>query len=90
MLLNPKDLCARRAALKIHHAVMAIGLGLSPTDILSIEAAALVVGHESEKADFYTYWLDRLERLTKEQFDKQIARAGAGRRARRAAGEVRI
>jgi hypothetical protein len=79
---NPKDLCARRTALKIPPTEMAIGLGLSPPDILSIEADALLVGHESEKADFYTYWLDRLERLTKEQLETQIGYARKGMRFR--------
>jgi hypothetical protein len=41
---------------------MAIGLGLSPQHILSIQVKALADGHESETVDFYTYWLDHLER----------------------------
>jgi len=79
----PKDLRARRVALKIPHSVMAIGLGLSSSDILAIEEEqALGDGHESERAEFYAYWLDWLARLTREQRDEQIAFARAGKRFR--------
>jgi hypothetical protein len=79
---NPKDLRARRAALEIPHNIMAIGIGLAPLTILSIEVDALIDGYESEAADFYAYWLGRLERLTQEQLDMQIAHAREGRRFR--------
>jgi predicted transcriptional regulator len=82
MLSKLKDLRARRAALEIPHDTMATGTGLSSADILSIEADVQVDGYESDLAEFYVYWLDRLERLTKEQLNKQIARARAGRRFR--------
>ena len=71
---NPKDLRARRTALKIPHKVMAIGIGLSHVDLLSIEVDTLI--------DFYDYWLNRLERLTKEQLEIQIEHAQEGRRFR--------
>jgi CheY-like chemotaxis protein len=77
---NPKDLRARRDALGIPHAVMATGIRLSPHTILSIEANALVADRDGEKADYYAYWLGRLERLTKEQIDKQLEHARQGRR----------
>jgi hypothetical protein len=76
------DLRARRTALNISHAIIATGLGLSSSEILSIETAALVDGHQNEKAEYYVYWLDRLERLTQEQRDIQIAHAREGRRFR--------
>jgi hypothetical protein len=79
---DPKDLRARRTALKIPHKVMAIGIGLSHVDLLSIEVDTLIDGYESELADFYGYWLNRLERLTKEQLDIQIKHAQEGRRFR--------
>jgi hypothetical protein len=79
---NPKDLRARRIALNIPHKVMAIGIGLSHLDILSIEADTLIDGYESELADFYVYWLNRLERLTEEQLEIQIEHAQEGRRFR--------
>jgi hypothetical protein len=41
---NPKDLRARRAALEIPHNILAIGIGLSPLIILSIEVDALIDG----------------------------------------------
>jgi hypothetical protein len=79
---NPKDLRARRTALKIPHKEMAIGIGLSHVDLLSIEVDTLIDGYESELADFYGYWLNRLERLTKEQLEIQIEHAQEGRRFR--------
>ncbi len=79
---NPKDLRARRTALKIPHKMMAIGIGLSPTDILSIEADALIDGCESEITDFYTYWIGRLERQIQEQLDLQIKHIQDGMRFR--------
>jgi hypothetical protein len=79
---NPNDLRARRTALKIPHKVMANGIGLSHLDILSIEADILIDGYASELADFYTYWLNRLERLTEEQLKMQIKHAEEGRRFR--------
>ena len=52
----PKNLRARRLALKIPHSVMAIGLGFSSSDILAIEEEqALGDGHESERVEFYAY-----------------------------------
>jgi hypothetical protein len=77
---NSKDLRARRTALKIPHKVMATGIGLSHVDLLSIEVDTLIDGYESELADFYAYWLNRLERLTKEQLQIQIKHAQEGRR----------
>lgn len=77
---NSKDLRARRTALKIPHKVMANGIGLSHVDLLSIEVDTLIDGYESELADFYAYWLNRLERLTKEQLQIQIKHAQEGRR----------
>ena len=79
-LPTSQDLRARRVALKIPRTVMATGVKLSPDTILSIEANALVDDREGETADYYAYWLSRLERLTKEQFDKQLERAQHGRR----------
>jgi len=79
---NPKDLRARRTALNIPHKVMAMGIGLSHLDILSIEADTLIDGDKSELADFYAYWLNRLERLTGEQLEIQIKHAQEGRRFR--------
>jgi CheY-like chemotaxis protein len=76
------DLGARRAALKIPHNIMAIGIGLSPDAVTSIEVDALIDGCQSETADFYAYWLGRLERLTKEQLEMQIGHARKGRRFR--------
>jgi hypothetical protein len=61
---------------------MATGLGLSSSEILSIETNVLVDGHQDERAEYYIYWLDRLERLTQEQRDIQIAHARDGRRFR--------
>ena len=61
---------------------MAIGIGLSPDAVLSIEVDALIDGYQSETADFYAYWLGRLERLTKEQLEMQIGHARKGRRFR--------
>jgi hypothetical protein len=62
---------------------MATGLGLSSSDILAIEQEqALGDGHERERVEFYAYWLDRLERLSGEQRDKQIGFARAGKRFR--------
>ena len=79
---NPQDLRARRAALKIPYKMMAIGIGVSPMDILSIEADSMIEGFESELGDFYEYWIDRLERLTDEQLSMQIEHALAGRKFR--------
>ena len=79
---NRNDLRARRAALKIPHNIMAIGIGLSPDAVLSIEVDALIDGYQSEAADFYAYWLGRLERLTKEELEMQIGHARKGRRFR--------
>ena len=73
---------ARRAALEIPHEVMVIGIGLPETEILAIEAAALIVGYESETADFYAYWLGHLERLTQEQLEMQFRNAHEGKRFR--------
>jgi hypothetical protein len=75
-----KDLRARRTMLNIPHETMAIGAGLARLDILSIEAFAQTDGYESETADYYAYWLGRLERLTKEQLALQLAHAQEGRR----------
>jgi hypothetical protein len=77
-----RDLRARRTALNIPQTIMATGLGLSSSEILSIETNALVDGHQNERAEYYVYWLDRLERLTQEQRDIQIAHAREGRRFR--------
>jgi CheY-like chemotaxis protein len=77
---KPKDLRARRVALKIPHSAMATGIRLSSDTILSIEANALVDDRDGEKADYYAYWLGRLERLTKEQFDEQLEHVRQGRR----------
>jgi CheY-like chemotaxis protein len=79
-LPTSQDLRARRVALKIPHTVMATGVKLSTGTILSIEANALVDDREGGTADYYAYWLSRLERLTKEQFDSQLERAQQGRR----------
>jgi hypothetical protein len=73
---------ARRTALGIPDATMATGLVLSLGEVLSVETAAMVGGHQTEKAEYYVYWLDRLERLTQEQRDIQIAHAREGRRFR--------
>jgi CheY-like chemotaxis protein len=80
MSTKPNDMRARRVALKIPHTVIAIGIRLSPDTILSIEANALVDDRDGEKADYYAYWLGRLGRLTKEQFDQQLEHARQGRR----------
>ena len=42
----------------------------------------MVGGNQTERAEYYLYWLDRLERLTPEQRDIQIAHAQKGRRFR--------
>jgi hypothetical protein len=42
----------------------------------------LIDGDKSELADFYAYWLNRLERLTGEQLEIQIKHAQEGRRFR--------
>jgi hypothetical protein len=76
------DLRARRTALGIPDATMATGLRLSPGEVLSIETAAMVGGNQTEKDEYYLYWLDRLERLTQEQRAIQIAHAREGRRFR--------
>jgi hypothetical protein len=76
----PNEMRARRVALKIPYTVMATGIRLLPDTILSIEANALVDDRDGEKADYYAYWLGRLERLTKEQFDEQLEHARQGRR----------
>ncbi len=76
------DLRARRARLDIAYDTMAIGAGLSPAEILSIETFALADGYQSETADLYAYWLGRLERLTKDQLALQVAHARDGRRFR--------
>jgi CheY-like chemotaxis protein len=77
---KPEDLRARRVALEIPHTVMATGIRLLPDTILSIEANALADDRDGEKADYYAYWIGRLERLTKEQLDKQLEHAQQGRR----------
>jgi hypothetical protein len=77
---NPRDLRARRTTLNIPHDTMAIGTGLSPADILLIETLSLTNDYQSETVDLYAYWLGRLERLTKDQLDMQIAHAQEGRR----------
>jgi hypothetical protein len=79
---DSRDLRARRTALNIPQTIRATGLGLSSSEILSIETNALVDGHQNERAEYYVYWLDRLERLTQEQRDIQIAHAREGRRFR--------
>jgi hypothetical protein len=79
---DSRDLRARRTALNIPHTIIATGLGLSSSEILAIETNALVDGHQNERAEYYVYWLDRLERLTQEQRDIQIAHARDGRRFR--------
>jgi hypothetical protein len=76
------DLRARRTALKIPHAIMAAGLGFSSGEIISIETAALADGDENERAEYYAYWIGRLERLTQEQRDTQVAHAREGKRFR--------
>ena len=79
-LADRNDLGARREALDISHNVMAMGIGLSPMEILSIEARVPIDGHE--RTDFYIYWLARLERLTREQLALQVTHAQEGRRFR--------
>jgi hypothetical protein len=76
------DLRARRTALKIPVAIMAAGLGFSCDEIISIETAALDDGDKNERAEYYAYWIDRLERLTQEQRDTQVAHAREGKRFR--------
>jgi hypothetical protein len=79
---DSRDLRARRTALNIPQTITATRLGLSSSEILVIETNALVDGHQDERAEYYVYWLDRLERLTQEQRDIQIAHARDGRRFR--------
>ena len=68
--------------MKIHHTIMAAGLGFSSGEIIKIETAALDDGNENERAEYYAYWIGRLERLTQEQRDTQVAHAREGKRFR--------